>query len=104
QHVKILDPQDKKQNNIKNSFEMLFPAQEDNEDHQKEEVKDEDIKTKRDQVARQLALGELEEHIVTVEIEEVPPSMFDMLQGSGMEQMCMHLQDALGLCMTNYNK
>ena len=104
QLVKLLVPQAKKQNNIKNPFEMLFPAQEDNEDHQKEEVKDEEIKTKRDQVARQLALGELEEHIVTVEIEEVPPSMFDMLQGSGMEQMGMNMQDALGQFMPKKKK
>ena len=29
-----------------------------------------------------------------MEIEEPPPSMFDMLQGSGMEQMGMNMQDA----------
>src|SRR5699024_9267712 len=56
------------------------------------------------QVVCQLALGELEEHIVTVEIEEVPPSMFDMLQGSGMEQMGMNMQDALGQFMPKKKK
>src|SRR5699024_10741272 len=89
---------------IKNPFEMLFPAQEDNEDNQKEEVKEEEIKTKRDQVARQLALGELEDHIVTVKIEEVPPSMIDMLQSSGMEQIGMNMQDALVQFMTKKKK
>lgn len=43
-----------------------------------------------------LALGELEDQIVQVEIEEQAPSMFDMLQGSGMEQMGMSMQDAFG--------
>ena len=35
--------------------------------------------------------------MVTVEVEEQQPSMFDMLQGSGMEQMGMNMQDALGI-------
>ena len=47
-----------------------------------------------------LALGELEDQIVQVEIEEQAPSMFDMLQGSGMEQMGMSMQDAFGQLST----
>ena len=39
--------------------------------------------------------GELENELVTVEVEEQQPSMFDMLQGSGMEQMGINMQDAL---------
>ncbi len=42
-----------------------------------------------------LDLGELEDNIVSIEVEEQTPSMFDMLQGSGMEQMGMNMQDAL---------
>lgn len=49
-------------------------------------------------------MGELEDHIVTVEIEEMPPSMFDMLQGSGMEQMGVSMQDALGKFMPTKSK
>lgn len=53
------------------------------------------LKRKRKRMAHQLALGELEDHYVSVEVEEQQPSMFDMLQGSGMEQMGMNMQDAL---------
>ena len=54
---------------------------------------------KRKAVKEKLALGELENEFVTVEVEEQQPSMFDMLQGSGMEQMGLNMQDALGNLM-----
>lgn len=55
-------------------------------------------------MAHQLALGELEDHHVTVEVEEQNASMFDMLQGSGMEQMGMNMQDALSSFMPKKKK
>ncbi|GAA0612323.1 HslU--HslV peptidase ATPase subunit [Virgibacillus siamensis] len=103
QLVKLLVPQEKKQNNMKNPFEMLFPGQHDEEDDD-DDSKDEEIKNKRSRIEHQLALGELEDRIVTVEIEETPPSMFDMLQGSGMEQMGMNMQDAFGQFMPKKKK
>ncbi|WP_077326177.1 HslU--HslV peptidase ATPase subunit [Virgibacillus siamensis] len=103
QLVKMLVPQAKKQNNMKNPFEMLFPGQSEENDDEAE-PKDEEIKNKRNRIEHQLALGELEDHIVTVEIEETPPSMFDMLQGSGMEQMGMNMQDAFGQFMPKKKK
>ena len=54
------------------------------------------MQEKRKIVKEKFALGELENEIVTVEVEEQQASMFDMLQGSGMEQMGMNMQDALG--------
>ena len=51
-----------------------------------------------------LALGELENEIVTVEVEEQQPSMFDMLQGSGMEQMGINMQDAFRNLMPKKKK
>src|SRR5699024_10074156 len=101
--VELLVPQAKKQNNMKNPFEMLFSAQEDDDDSE-EAPKDDEIRNKRKRVEHQLALGELEDQTVTVEIEEFPPSMFDMLQGSGMEQMGMNMQDALGQFMPKKKK
>ncbi|WP_174613295.1 HslU--HslV peptidase ATPase subunit [Virgibacillus ihumii] len=103
QLVKLLVPQAKKQNNMKNPFEMLFPGQQD-EDDDDDDLKDEEIKNKRSRIEHQLALGELENYTVTVEIEETPPSMFDMLQGSGMEQMGMNMQDAFGQFMPKKKK
>ncbi|MBP1968109.1 ATP-dependent HslUV protease ATP-binding subunit HslU [Virgibacillus natechei] len=104
--VKLLVPQTKKkQDNIKNPFEMLFPGQaDDDDDSDKEEEKDEEIRNKRKRTEHKLALGELEDTMVTVELEEQPPSMFDMMQGSGMEQMGMNMQDAFGQFMPKKKK
>ncbi|TFJ94657.1 HslU--HslV peptidase ATPase subunit [Lentibacillus salicampi] len=102
--VELLVPQEKKQNNMKNPFEMLFSAQDENDDESDSTNNDEEIRNKRKRIEHQLALGELEDKIVTVEIEEPPPSMFDMLQGSGMEQMGTNMQDALGQFMPKKKK
>lgn len=103
--VELLVPQAKKQSSIKNPFEMLFTNQSsDEEASNDEQVKDEEIRNKRKRIEHQLALGELEEHLVSVEIVETPPSMFDMLQGSGMEQMGMNMQDAFGQFMPEKKK
>lgn len=102
--VKLLVPKVKKQSTITNPFEMLFSGGGGHEDSEENGEKDEEIKSKRSRIAHQLALGELEDTIVTIEIEEVPPSMFDLLQGSGMEQMGMNMQDALGQFMPKKKK
>ncbi|MFP7494091.1 ATP-dependent protease ATPase subunit HslU [Terribacillus saccharophilus] len=100
--VKLLVPETKKQNNnFKNPFEMLFNQQQNEE---QEEKPSEEIESKRARTERMLAMGELEDTMVTIEIEEQQSSMFDMLQGSGMEQMGMNMQDALGQFMPKKKK
>jgi len=100
--VKLLVPQAKKESNMKNPFEIFFPNQDNDDDHPGDQ--DDEIKSKRKQVEKQLALGELEDRTVTVDIEIAQPSMFDFLQGSGMEQMGMNMQDAFGQLMPNKKK
>ncbi|WP_404315632.1 HslU--HslV peptidase ATPase subunit [Bacillus lumedeiriae] len=95
--VELLVPEKKKTGNMKNPFEMLFGGggqdqQADMEDSQEESS----IRERRRMIADKLARGEMENEVVTIEIEEQPPSMFDMFQGSGMEQMGMNMQDVLG--------
>jgi ATP-dependent HslUV protease ATP-binding subunit HslU len=102
--VRLLVPQAKKESSMKNPFEMLFPQGGNEDANDKETDKDEEIRNRRKRVEHQLALGELEDHMVHVEIEEVPPSMFDMLQGSGMEQMGMNMQDAFSQFMPKKKK
>ncbi|GEN86508.1 ATP-dependent protease ATPase subunit HslU [Oceanobacillus sojae] len=103
--IKLLVPQTKSKNSAKNPFEMLFQASGSEEDQEDDTSNEEsEIKSKRKRIAHQLALGELEDHYVSVEIEEIPPSMFDMLQGSGMEQMGMNMQDAFGQFMPKKKK
>lgn len=99
--VSLLVPHKKRRTQMSNPFEMLFAQPEDQEQNDEQEG---ELRTKRQQIERQLALGELEDRIVTIEIEEVPPSMFDLLQGSGMEQMGMSMQEAFSKLMPTKTK
>jgi len=101
--VELLVPSAKKSANYKNPLEMLFgggnqPEQETNQ------TEDLGVYEKRKLIKQKLELGELEDELITVEVEEQAPSMFDMLQGSGMEQMGMNMQDALGGLMPKKRK
>lgn len=102
--IKLLVPEMKKQKSVKNPFEMLFPNMDEDEENDTKEPKQDDLIQKRQKVAQLLELGELEEKMVQVEIEEQAPSMFDMLQGSGMEQMGMNMQDAFSQLMPTKKK
>lgn len=97
--VSILAPVKSKQKKVQNPFEMLFPNMEPDDAEENEDVDSGEIVQKRQQIRKQLANGELENTLVTIEIEEQPGSMFDMLQGSGMEQMGMNMQDAFANLM-----
>lgn len=103
--VKLLVPDAKKQQAPKNPFEMLFSGQSSDDDSDGgDQTKEAEIRNARKRVEQQLAMGELEDRMVTIEMEEVPPSMFDMLQGSGMEHMGMNMQDAIGQFMPTKKK
>ncbi|WP_440895300.1 ATP-dependent protease ATPase subunit HslU [Amphibacillus sp. Q70] len=92
--VKLLVPLTKKQqNHIKNPFEVFFQQNEDEDDLDDQPQINEEKLKKRTQVEHKLALGELEDTMVTVEVEENQHSMFDMMQGTGMEQMGINMQD-----------
>jgi len=93
--VKLLVPS-KKSTGSKNPFEMFF-----GNGNEQEQRDDEDtstsIKEKREQMRHLLALGELEDRMITVEVEEQQQQgMFDLFQGAGMEQLGMNMQDILG--------
>src|SRR5699024_4068504 len=77
--VKLLVHEVKKQKNVKNPLEMFFPNVEE-EDEKEDTSQENDVVQRRKQIAQLLELGELEDKVVQVEIEEQPPSMFDMLQ------------------------
>lgn len=100
--VDLLVPSTKKQQNFKNPLEMFFGAQQEPEENN--HLEEQSNQEKKKIVASQLALGQLEEELVTVELEEQTPSMFDMLQGSGMEQMGMNMQDAFSSLMPKKRK
>ncbi|SFM27127.1 ATP-dependent HslUV protease ATP-binding subunit HslU [Salibacterium qingdaonense] len=101
--VKLLVPEKKKQQQSKNPLEMLFQQQ--NQEETKEETEeDQDIAGKRRRMEHQLAMGELEDHMVTIEVEEQGRGMSDMFQGSGMEQMGMNMQEMFGSMMPKNKK
>ena len=102
--VELLVPTNKKTNNIKNPLEMFFGGANNQESETTIEPEDTSIQDKRKIVKEKLANGELENEVVTVEVEEQQPSMFDMLQGSGMEHMGINMQDALGSLMPKKKK
>jgi len=94
--VKLLVPDRKKTENFKNPFEMIFGGgQQGDPSTAADEQEEMGIREKRRIIAEKLANGELENEIVQVEVEEQQPSMFDLFQGAGMEQMGMNMQDAL---------
>ena len=94
--VDLLVPAAKKTNNYKNPLEMLFGGGNSQTEPDHDSSDDYSMNEKRKVVKGKLELGQLEDEIITVEVEEQAPSMFDMLQGSGMEQMGMNMQDMLG--------
>ncbi len=98
--VKLLVPEKKKRETFSNPFEALFQQQ---TVQSNEEPEEPEIAQKRNQIAHQLALGELEDHLVTIEVEE-SHGMMDMFQGSGLEQMGINMQDVLGQMLPKKKK
>lgn len=94
----------KKQANYKNPLEMLFGGGSSETETEESTVEETSKREKRKIIKEKLALGELENEQITVEVEEQQASMFDMLQGSGMEQMGMNMQDALSSFMPKKKK
>ncbi|WP_126426362.1 ATP-dependent protease ATPase subunit HslU [Brevibacillus marinus] len=93
--VNILVPSRKQQHGFKNPFEMLFANQQQPQAAQPD-TDDAAIQQQRRQVAFQLASGQLEDQIIEIEVEDQAPSMFDLFQLPGAEQMGMQMQDMLG--------
>ncbi|MEI5906165.1 HslU--HslV peptidase ATPase subunit [Bacillus spongiae] len=102
--IELLVPSAKKNTNIKNPFEMIFGNNQTTDETIEEDKEEASIFQKRKAVETKLAKGELENEWISVEVEEQQPSMFDMLQGSGMEQMGMNMQDALSSFMPKKKK
>lgn len=100
----LLVPSGKKSSGYRNPLEMFFGGTSEREQQDSEQTDDINLREKRKIVKEKLINGELENEVVTVEVEEQQPSMFDLLQGSGMEQMGMNMQDALSGLMPKKRK
>jgi ATP-dependent HslUV protease ATP-binding subunit HslU len=104
--VELLVPSKKKSSSYKNPFEMIFGGNATDQSSEEEEEKQEELslREQRRRTEQRLQNGELEEEFITIEVEEQQASMFDMLQGSGMEQMGMNMQDAFSNFMPKKKK
>lgn len=100
--VKLLAPSLKKKQNGQNPLEMLFGQK--MEQEEEDPVAEVEVRVKRREIAADLKAGKLEDNWVTIEVSENIPSMFDALQGSGMEQMGANMQDALSSLMPKKQK
>lgn len=102
--VELLAPSAKKATNFKNPLELIFGGGNTGQEQETTPNEDLNLNEKRRVIKEKLELGELENEWVSVEVEEQTPSMFDMLQGSGMEQMGMNMQDAFSSLMPKKRK
>ena len=100
--VKLLAPSMRKKQANQNPLEMLFGQK--LEQEEEEPTAEVEVRVKRREIAADLKAGKLEEEWVTVEVAENSLSMFDALQGSGMEQMGANMQDAFSSLMPKKKK
>ncbi|MGC4375628.1 HslU--HslV peptidase ATPase subunit [Fictibacillus sp. Mic-4] len=94
--VELLVPGKQKETGYKNPLEMFFGGGGQSSQNNSQSEEDLSLRQQRKQMAHKLALGEMEDHFVTVEVEEQGQSMMDMFQGSGLEQIGLNMQDMLG--------
>ncbi|OZM58598.1 HslU--HslV peptidase ATPase subunit [Lottiidibacillus patelloidae] len=102
--VELLVPSKQKKQQMKNPLEMFFGGNTAAQQHEPEDKEEENIVHRRQQIRQQLALGELEDHLVTIEVEEQQQSMFDLMSNAGMDQMGANMQDMLGNLMPKKKK
>ncbi|MFD1030983.1 HslU--HslV peptidase ATPase subunit [Metaplanococcus flavidus] len=100
--VKLLAPSMKKKQTSQNPLEMMFGQK--FEQDEEEPTAEVEVRVKRREIAEDLKAGKLEDEWLNVEVLENTPSMFDALQGSGMEQMGANMQDALSSLMPKKKK
>ncbi|MDA5108064.1 MULTISPECIES: ATP-dependent protease ATPase subunit HslU [Brevibacillus] len=100
--VNILVPSRKQQHSFKNPLEMLFGGQQ--QQTHSSDTEDASLEQQRRQVAWQLAAGQLEDQMIEIDVEDQSPSMFDLFQVPGTEQMGMQMQDMLGSLLPKRTK
>ncbi len=87
----------KRERKMKNPMEMFFGGTSEETETAEDRQYLEDNKNKREQFRRMLEMGEMEDHLVEIEVEEQGVSMGDM--GNGMDDMNNNIQEMLGSMM-----
>ncbi|MBQ2888715.1 MAG: ATP-dependent protease ATPase subunit HslU [Firmicutes bacterium] len=91
--VELLAPT-KRERKMKNPMEMFFGGGGDDTPTEEDRQYLEDNKKRREQVRRMLEMGEMEDHLVEIEVEEQP-----MMPAGGMDEIGLNIQDMLGNMM-----
>ncbi|NLA57302.1 MAG: ATP-dependent protease ATPase subunit HslU [Firmicutes bacterium] len=94
--VSILVPMPGKERSF-NPLEVFFgPRRLDESAESVEAAQREQIQQQREAVRQRLIRGELDDHLVEIEVEDSTPPMLEVFTGSGMEEMGINLQDMFG--------
>lgn len=102
--VKLLVPSLRKKQSMQNPFEMLFGGK-DQQSTDENSSEDTEVRSKRAQIAIDLRNGKLENEWITIEVTEQSPSIFDALQGTGMDMSANSgMQDMLSSLMPKKTK
>lgn len=91
--VDLLVPSRKKQQQYKNPIEMFFGGTDNEDNEQKENSEEQHVSVRKKEILQQLEAGKLEDRVIVIEVTEQSNQMFDLFQGSGMEQMGVNMQD-----------
>lgn len=77
-----------------NPMEFFFGSQNQNQSQESNQIEHEEARSRRDKVRQLLAMGQLEDHLVEIEVEEQNQALGMM--GDGMGEMGINIQDMLG--------
>ena len=99
--VAILVPSPKKAKTGKNPLEMIFGGGDDDEAASEPQP---DVYEQRAAARGKLQRGELEEHVIEIEVEDSSPSMLEMFSGQGNEQIGFNMQELFGNLMPRKTK
>ncbi|TCS93164.1 ATP-dependent protease ATPase subunit HslU [Hazenella coriacea] len=94
--VELLVPSKKSESKFNNPLELLFNQNSNQATQQQDSQEKIKVQDARRSMRERLEQGELEDHIIEIEVEEQSASMFDMFAGTGAEQMGMNMQEMLG--------
>ncbi len=95
--MEYLMPMRKKTSNPFNLFLSSSSSREDNGDEDREESEaQERIRSRRERLLEKLRAGELEHHMIEIEVESSHSPMLEIFSGQGVEEMGINMQDIFG--------
>ncbi|MDF2945969.1 MAG: clpY [Bacillales bacterium] len=102
--IEILTGEKKSTSEFKNPFEFLFQQGATKQEPTTSTDSNQDIQRKKAQIKFKLESGQLEDELISIEVEESNSGLMDMFQNPNMEQMGINMQDALGSIMPKRKK